>query len=67
MVKNSFVEKTFIVGTYLNCLKEAIQKCTYNIMKQLQCVPSPYVTENKEETIWKFTFSKYQVNCLYLF
>ena len=38
MVKNSFSEKTYIVGTYWNCLIEAIPMCT-----------STYVTENKEE------------------
>ena len=34
MVKNSFLEKTYVVGTHWNCLI---------------CVPTTYVTENKEE------------------
>ena len=39
MVKNSFIEKTYVEGTHWNCLIEAIPMCTYNI----------YVTEIKEE------------------
>ena len=31
VVKNSFIEKTYVVGTHWNCLKEAIPMCTYNI------------------------------------
>ena len=31
MVKNSFIEKTYVVG------------------RQFECVPTTYVTENKEE------------------
>ena len=33
MVKNSFIEKTYVVGTHW----------------QFQCAPTTYVTENKEE------------------
>ena len=37
-------------------------------MRQFQCVPTTYVTENKEESFfWKFTLSKYHVHCFYLF
>ena len=36
MVKNSFIEKTYVVGTHW-------------IMRQFQCVPTTYVTENKEK------------------
>ena len=32
MVKNSFIEKTYVVGTHWNCLIEAIPMCIYNIM-----------------------------------
>ena len=39
MVKNSFLEKTCVVGTHSNCLIEAIPMCTYHT----------YVTEIKEE------------------
>ena len=56
MLKNSFIENTYVVGTHWNCLIEAIPMCT-----------SPYVTENKEENYWKFTFTKYHAQCLYLF
>ena len=31
MVKNSFIEKTCVVGTYWKCPIEAIPMCTYNI------------------------------------
>ena len=31
MMKNSFIEKTYVAGTYWNCLYEAIPMCTYNI------------------------------------
>ena len=31
MVKNTFIEKTYVVGTHWNCLIEAIPMCTYNI------------------------------------
>ena len=44
MVKNSFIEKTYAVGTH---------------WRQLQCLPTTYGTENKEENYLKFTFSKY--------
>ena len=56
MVKNSFIEKTYVVGTHWNCLIEAIQ-----------CVPTTYVTVKRKKTIWKFTYFKYHVHCLYLF
>ena len=52
MVKNSFIEKKYVVGTHWNCLIEAIPMCTYNII---------YVTENKEENYLEiYTF---QVSC----
>ena len=38
MVKNSSIEKTYVVGTHRNC--------SY---RQFQCVCTTYVTENKEE------------------
>ena len=38
MVKNTFIEMTYVVGIHWHCLIEAIQ-----------CVPTIYVTENKEE------------------
>ena len=31
MVKNSFIERTYVVGIHWNCLIEAIPMCTYNI------------------------------------
>ena len=31
MVKNSFIEKTYVVGTHLYCLIEAFPMCTFNI------------------------------------
>ena len=34
MVKSSFIEKTYVVGTHWG---------------QLQCIPTTYVTEKKEE------------------
>ena len=34
----NFIEKAYVVGTHWNCLS-----------RQLQCVPTKYVTENKEE------------------
>ena len=35
-MKNSFIEKTYVVGTHWNCLM------------QFQYVPTTYVTENKK-------------------
>ena len=43
MVKHLIIGKIYVVGTYWNCLYEAIPLCTNNI-----------VTENKE-TIFEFT------------
>ena len=57
MMKNSFIEKTYVVGTHWDCLREAIPLCNYSIN---------YVTENKK-AIYKFTFSKYHVHCLISF
>ena len=58
MVKNSFIEKTYVVGTHWNCLKETIPMYTYNIC---YCIPTTYVTENKEENYLEdYTF---QVSC----
>ena len=47
MLKNSFIEKTYVVATHRNCL--------YGIasMRQFQCVPTTYVTENKESSYFK--------------
>ena len=50
MVKNSFIEKTHVVGTHWNSLIEAFQ-----------CLHTTYVTENKEENYLEiYTF---QVSC----
>ena len=56
MVKNSFIEKTYVVGTHWNCPIEAIPMCSQTC-----------ITEKRKKTIWKFTFYKYHVHCLYLF
>ena len=56
MVSKSFIEKTYVVSTHWNCLIEVIPLCTYNILLKI-----------RKKTIWKFTFSKYHVHCLYLF
>ena len=50
MVKNSFIEKTYVVGTHWNCLIEAIPMYTYNI-----------ATENKEENYLEIYI--FQVSC----
>ena len=50
MMKNSFIEKTCVVGTHGNCLIEAIPMCTYK-----------YVTENKEENYLEIYI--FQVSC----
>ena len=42
MVKNSFIEKTYVVGTHCNCLIEVISMCI-----------TTYVTENKENNYLK--------------
>ena len=55
MMKNSFIEKTYVVGTHWNYLIEAI----------LMCKPTIYVTENKEEKYLEGYI--FQVSCLYLF
>ena len=47
MVKNSFIEKTYVVGTHWNCLIE----------RQFQCVHTTYVTENKEESYLEINMS----------
>ena len=52
MVKNSFIEKTYVVGTHWNCLIEAIPMCTYNIKN--------YVTGNKDNYLDIYTC---QVSC----
>ena len=36
MVKNSFIEKTFVVGTHWNCLYEAIPMYTYNMLLKIR-------------------------------
>ena len=51
MVKNSFIKKTYVVGTHWNC----------NVYLQHM------LPKTRKETVWKFTFSKYHVHCLYLF
>ena len=53
MVKNSFIEKTYVVVTHWNCLIEAIPMCTYNI----------YVTENKEENYLEIYIIQVQESC----
>ena len=62
MVKTSFIEKTYVVGTHWNCLIEAIPICTYSIcsMRQFHCVPTRYVTENKDNSLDIYTC---QVSC----
>ena len=45
MAKTSFIEKTYVVGTRWNCLKEAISMCTYNI-----------ITENKGNVLEIYIF-----------
>ena len=53
MVKNSFIEKSYVVGTRWNCLIhviDAIPMCTNNKIRK--------------KTILKFTFSEYPVHCL---
>ena len=51
MVKNSFIEKTYVVGTLWNCFT----------MRQFQCVPTTYVTEHKEENYLEIYM--FQVSC----
>ena len=51
-MKNSFIEKTYDVGTHLLKRHMYIQHMLLKIRKK---------------TIWKFTFSKYHVHCLYVF
>ena len=50
VVKNSFIEKTYVVGTHRNCLIKAIPICT-----------TTYVTENKEENYLEIYI--FQVSC----
>ena len=50
MVKNSFIEKTYVVGTHWNCIIEAFQ-----------CIPTAYVTESKEENYLEIY--DFQVSC----
>ena len=47
MVKNSFIEKTYVVGTHWNC--------------PIQCVHTPFVTENKEANYLEVYI--FQVSC----
>ena len=53
MVKNPFIEKTYVEDTHWNCLIEAIPMCTYNMIS--------YVTENKEENYLEIYI--FQVSC----
>ena len=46
MVKNSFIDKTYVVGTHWNCLIEAISMCTDNIM----------LLKTRKKTIWNLHF-----------
>ena len=49
MVKNSFIEKTYVAGTHWNCLIEAIPMCTYsNVYLQHMLL------KIRKKTIWKF-------------
>ena len=50
IVKNSFIEKTYVVGTHWNCLIE-----------QFPYVPTTNVTENKEENYLEVYI--FQVSC----
>ena len=65
MVKNSFIEKTYVVGTQWNCLiVPTIYVFSINeffTIRQFQCVPSTYVTENKEENYLEIYI--FQVSC----
>ena len=54
-MKNSFIEKTYVVGTHWNCLIEAIPMCTYNICYSM-CTTT-YVTENNEKLFGNLHFS----------
>ena len=56
MVKNSFIEKADVVGTLLELPRRGFSNVYLH-----------YVTEKRKKAIWKFTFSKYPVHCLYLF
>ena len=53
MVENSFIKKTYVVGTHWDCLIEA----------KFRCEPTAYVSENKDENYLEI----YNVHCLYLF
>ena len=56
MVKNSFIEKTYVLSTHWTIRQF-----------HLHLVPTAYVTENKEENYLEFTLSKYNVHCFFLF
>ena len=49
--KNSFIEKTYVVGTHWNCLY----------------VPTTYVTDKKKNYFEIYIYIKYHVRCLCLF
>ena len=55
MVKNSFIEKNLCCGYTLELPHRG------NSMSQFQCVPTTYVTENKEENYLKIYI--FQVLC----
>ena len=50
MVKNSFIEKAYVIGTHWNCL-----------IGNSKCVPTTYVTENREENYLEIYIC--QVSC----
>ena len=52
MMKNSFIEKAYVVGTHWNCLKVYLQHMLLKIRKK---------------SIWKLTFPKYHFHCFYRF
>ena len=64
------IEKTYVVGTRWTCLIElieAILMCTYNILGNSNVYIQYMLLKIRKKTIWKFTFSKNHVHCLYLF
>ena len=50
-MKNSFIEKTYVVGSHWNIASE----------RQFQCVPTTYETENREENYLEIYI--FQVSC----
>ena len=69
MVKNSFIEKTNVVGTHWNRGNSDVylRHMLLKIRKKTIWKFTFYVTENKEENYLEFYILKYHVHCLYLF